>query len=210
MARDRNGLEVLSDDECLRRLGRGGVGRVAISIGALPAVFPVNYALHRGDVVFRTTPGTKLWAATHEAVVAFEVDRIDPFAHTGWSVMVVGVAHRISDAAEIDAIRELPLSRWAGAADDESAVRIATARISGRELTHAAADPGGGAAFPLDACPRCGSDALEMVSDGETANVVCLSCLACWHMELGAVYPVGAGSCPGCRLRQLCGAARGA
>ena len=45
---------------CLALLGAGGIGRVAVSIGAVPAVFPVNYAMLDGEVVFRTGGGTRL------------------------------------------------------------------------------------------------------------------------------------------------------
>src|SRR5262249_23502314 len=74
---DRNGMVVLTERGCLARLGGNGVGRVAVSVGALPAVLPVNYARRGRDVYFRTAAGTKLAAAVQNAVVAFEVDHVD-------------------------------------------------------------------------------------------------------------------------------------
>ena len=60
-------LEVLNDDECLTLVASVAVGRVAVSIAALPTVFPVNFALYDHRIVFRTGPGTKLDAAVkHE------------------------------------------------------------------------------------------------------------------------------------------------
>lgn len=202
-------MEVLSRDDCLRRLGPTGIGRVAVSFGALPAVLPVNYAVLDGDVVFQTTPGTKLAAATRNAVVAFEVDDIDRLSHMGWSVMVVGPAHEVTDPAELAATGRLPLTRWVRGGGPPSVVRIRAARISGRQLTHEPYGPDSdhNRHLPMDACPTCGSDALEVVSDGELTNIVCAGCLACWHFELGAIYAIPAGSCPGCRLRELCDAA---
>ena len=44
---DRNGLEVLDRDECLRLLGTATLGRVGITFGALPVVLPVNFRLRR-------------------------------------------------------------------------------------------------------------------------------------------------------------------
>jgi nitroimidazol reductase NimA-like FMN-containing flavoprotein (pyridoxamine 5'-phosphate oxidase superfamily) len=82
---------------CLALLGAEGIGRVAVSIGAVPAVFPVHYAMLDGEIVFRTAGGTSLDAALRNAVVAFEVDDVDPLHHGGWSVLVVGTADEITD-----------------------------------------------------------------------------------------------------------------
>jgi uncharacterized protein len=127
-------LVPLNDDECRRRLGRGGIGRVAVTIGDLPAIFPVNYAMLDGDVVFRTGPGTKLDAAVAGAVIAFEIDHIDPFSHTGWSVLVVSTARPICDPDELARAERLPLAPWADGERD-TFVRLETVRITGRELT---------------------------------------------------------------------------
>lgn len=85
-------LEVLDDEECMRLLGSTTLGRVGVTVGALPAIFVVNYVLLDGSIVFRTGEGTKLRAALRNAVVAFEADLTDPIQHQGWSVQVVGVA----------------------------------------------------------------------------------------------------------------------
>src|SRR6476646_11639130 len=75
------GLEILSTDECLDLLRSQTLGRVAVQIGATPAISPVNYALLDDDVVFRTDPGTKLSAALMRTMVAYEVDDTDPATH---------------------------------------------------------------------------------------------------------------------------------
>ena len=137
--RDRRGLRILSTAECFLRLGRGGIGRVAVTIKALPAIFPVNYAVLDGDVVFRSADGSKLNAAANHAVVAFEVDDSETMSHTGWSVLVVGHAHVVSEPDDLARVAALPLSPWSPGADD-AYVRIATSVISGRELTHEVVD----------------------------------------------------------------------
>ena len=43
------------------------------------------------------------------------------------------------------------------------------------------------------ACPRCGCEEMEAVSDGETMNFRCLGCAACWHVELGYIGLVDTG-----------------
>ncbi|MDE3086994.1 MAG: pyridoxamine 5'-phosphate oxidase family protein [Acidobacteriota bacterium] len=109
------------------------VGRVAVSIGAVPAVFPVNFGVVDGTIVFRTGTGTKLDAATRNAVVAFEVDDLDPLYHEGWSVLVVGVADELTDRALLQRAEALPLSPWAPGRRDHF-VRLQPEFVSGRRI----------------------------------------------------------------------------
>lgn len=127
------GLELLDEEECLALLAGGRVGRVAVSIGALPAIFPVNFCLVGGSVVFRTGAGTKLAAATDHAVVAFEVDQVDPATRGGWSVLAIGMASRVEDPEELAELRDLQLAPWAGGRRDHY-VRIAVEMVSGRRI----------------------------------------------------------------------------
>src|SRR4051812_10231973 len=111
---DRNGLEILSRGECLRLLTDAHVGRIAVSMSALPVVLPVNFCMLDDDVVIRTGPGSKLEAATNHAVVAFEADSFSYFDHGGWSVLVQGVASEIVDTETFERALRLPLRAWAG------------------------------------------------------------------------------------------------
>lgn len=123
----------LTRDECLDLLATVSLGRVAVTIGAVPAVLPVNYALLDGAIVFRSAPGTKLSAAVLGTVVAFEVDEADSADHSGWSVLVVGHAAELREGPVLEAARRLPLQSWAGG-DRDHFVRIESERISGRRL----------------------------------------------------------------------------
>ena len=120
MQLDRNGLEVLSRGECLQLLARSRVGRVVVTDRALPAAFPVNFALLDTDVVFLTSAGSKLEAAEGEEVMAFEVDDIDPASQSGWSVLVQGLASVIDDPEDLARARDLGLEPWAPAARSHS------------------------------------------------------------------------------------------
>jgi uncharacterized protein len=131
---DRNGLEVLSRDECLRLLGAEVLGRVAVSTAALPTILPVNYRYDGRRILLRTGRGTKLDAATRNAVVAFEIDDVDRATHTGWSVVVTGVAIEVTDPAELADIERHPLEPWAPGEDDR-VVAISTDVVSGRRIT---------------------------------------------------------------------------
>ena len=55
-------------------------------------IMPVEYVYEDGVIIFRTEHDTKLHAAVHGAVLAFEVDAFDPGSGIGWSVHVLGRA----------------------------------------------------------------------------------------------------------------------
>lgn len=131
---DRNGLVVLSRQESLDRLGRCGLGRVAVTVGALPVILPINYAVLDNDIVFRCSRGTKLDAAVRNAVVAFEADQVDWFGHGGWSVLVVGTASEVTDPAELERVDDLPLAGWV-VGDDLPLVRVRSEIVTGRYLS---------------------------------------------------------------------------
>ena len=128
---DANGLEVLDAEECLRLLGTKTLGRIGVSIDALPAVLPVNYVLDGDQVIIRTSRGTKLSAATRHNIVAFEVDDIDPPTGIGWSVMVRGLAREISDPPRLESARQAALANWLDP-DRSRHVAVSTDLISGR------------------------------------------------------------------------------
>lgn len=129
---DSDGLEVLSRQECMRLLGQASLGRVALTVGALPAVFPVHYAVLGDSLVFRSGPGTKLSAAGSGSVVCLEADDVDPEFHTGWSVMVVGRTRLIDDGPELARMQSLPLRPWVGEAD--AFVEVEASMVSGRRI----------------------------------------------------------------------------
>src|SRR4051794_21205108 len=127
----------LAETECLRLLESTSVGRVGVTIDALPAVLPVNYAMHGGAVIFRTISGTKLDAATANAVVAFEVDSGSNRQDGAWSVLVRGIAVEVSDPAELRAVRSLSLESWAFDGRAEHYVRVDPTLVTGRRIVTA-------------------------------------------------------------------------
>lgn len=128
-------VEHLDRDECMKLMERhpACVGRIALA-GPRPVIFPVNYALDHGSVVFRTDPGAKLHAAVDGSYVAFEVDWVEPSWQLGWSVVVRGQAHVVTDPDELARVRRLPLVPWAEG-DKGTFVTIDSALMSGRRLT---------------------------------------------------------------------------
>ncbi len=133
MTFDRNGLETLAEDECMRLLRSAAIGRLALSVRALPVVLPVNFALASDGIVIRTGAGTKLDQACDHAVVAFEVDGFDPITQTGWSVLVQGTASVLSAPAELHDADQLGLAPW-GNPHADSFVKVGLDLVTGRRL----------------------------------------------------------------------------
>lgn len=134
---DRSGLETLDPSECRALLGRAGVGRIAFTDRALPAIQPVNYAVHGDDVVFRTAVESRLATAAADTIVAFEIDDFDAATRTGWSVMIIGRARPVTDPARLAALHALPLISWAPGEHDRF-ITIRPELISGRRIPHPA------------------------------------------------------------------------
>jgi uncharacterized protein len=123
----------LPQDECIRLLARGHFGRVGFVEAGRPVVLPVNYAFDDGDVVFQSTEGGKLEAATVGQHVAFQIDATDPMYHGGFSVLAYGPAEVVDSPDEIQRLSELPVRPWWPPARDRW-IRIRVAEITGRRL----------------------------------------------------------------------------
>jgi len=107
------------------------VGRLAVSIMDQPDIFPVNFVVDHGTLVFRTAEGTKLAAAVLGRAVAFEVDGFDAAEGEAWSVVVRGAAEEVARMTEVVEAAELPLFPWM-ASPKPRFVRIVPVSISGR------------------------------------------------------------------------------
>ena len=92
-------LEPLDEAECLRLISPGGIGRLAYTGRYGLTVFPVNYKLHDGSIMFRTSEDSptdedlRTGIAHAEYEVAFEIDDIDPVSEIGWK--------RVNDVSEV-------------------------------------------------------------------------------------------------------------
>ncbi|MGW5686167.1 pyridoxamine 5'-phosphate oxidase family protein [Nonomuraea sp. NPDC003754] len=141
MQTDDSGLQVLSTEECLELLASADIGRIVFTDHALPAVQPVNFYLDDASIVIRTNLGSKLAAATRQAVVAFEADEFDSDTHTGWSVTAVGRARAVQDDDERARLSRLPLRPWTPG-DRSHFIVVRIEQVSGRRII---AEPAGAA-----------------------------------------------------------------
>jgi len=126
-------LRTLSPAECFGLLEPGGVGRVGFAAADGIMMLPVNFAVTRKTIVFRTAPDTLL-AVYADGRVSFQADQLDEVRHAGWSVLVHGHAHKVTDEREVKQLENRTrLVPWAAGPRDVY-VRITPARISGRRL----------------------------------------------------------------------------
>jgi nitroimidazol reductase NimA-like FMN-containing flavoprotein (pyridoxamine 5'-phosphate oxidase superfamily) len=134
-------IEELDEDTCLQLISRGGVGRIGYTGRFGIVMLPVNYALHAGAVVFRTAEHGPLDEDLRTGIdgaeykVAFEIDDIDLAKQQGWSVLIQGPAHHVTEAERDAAVQAGVLALAPG--ERELFVRIVPSRITGRRISPA-------------------------------------------------------------------------
>ena len=103
-------------------------------------MLPVNFAVTGKAIIFRAAPDTLL-AVYADGQVSFEADHLDQAHREGWSVLVQGHAHTVTDEREVKRLEDRThLEPWAGGARDVY-VRITPTRISGRCIEPGWASP---------------------------------------------------------------------
>ncbi|HEY4947757.1 MAG TPA: pyridoxamine 5'-phosphate oxidase family protein [Acidimicrobiales bacterium] len=145
------GVEVLTREECLELLGRAAIGRVGVSIDALPVILPVYFALFGDSVLFRTVPGTKFAAATVGAVLAFQADSYETESPTAWSVLLQGIASEVTHPEEAALAGSVPLTPWAVTGRPSRFMRLEIARVSGRRYRYIKQPPSASSPDPHSA-----------------------------------------------------------
>jgi nitroimidazol reductase NimA-like FMN-containing flavoprotein (pyridoxamine 5'-phosphate oxidase superfamily) len=131
-------IEELDEAESLRLISAGGIGRIAYQSRFGPAVLPVNYQWHDGAIVFRTARHSALdqdletGIAGGDYKVAFEIDEIDTAGRQGWSVLIQGPAHHVSED-ERESAERAGVEPWP-AGDRELFIRIVPNRVTGRRI----------------------------------------------------------------------------
>ncbi|MBS4729285.1 pyridoxamine 5'-phosphate oxidase family protein [Mycobacterium sp. SM1] len=124
-------VTILSVSESWNLLASVALGRLVTSAQGEPEIFPVNFAVQRRTVLFRTAQGTKLVSAAINNRVLFEADDHD--RAEGWSVIVKGTArilHTVEEIAEAERAHLLP---WT-ATVKQHYVRILPISVTGRRF----------------------------------------------------------------------------
>jgi uncharacterized protein len=126
-------MEELDHSSCWALLRDNEVGRLAVSIADHPDIFPINYVVDHGTIVFRTNEGTKLAGSVLGLSVAFEIDGYDPHAGEAWSVVVKGHAVEVAQLLGRFEVADLPLFPW-HAGPKFRVVRIEPEMVTGRRF----------------------------------------------------------------------------
>lgn len=126
-------VEKLSAKQCWELLRSTEVGRLAVIVSDHPEIFPVNYAVDQGTVVFRSAQGTKVTSALGDAPVAFEADGYDSETGLVWSVVVKGQASTFQTIEEAAESFNVDVHPWQ-AGKKERFIRIRPDEITGRRF----------------------------------------------------------------------------
>ena len=128
-------FEALTEAECRRLLAEQDVGRVAFVERDFPVVLPVNFVIDGDEIAIRTDLGAKFDEIPLHRV-AFEVDGLERWNHSGWSVLVQGLGQDVTDAVGLryEDLRRRGLATWLPG-KREHWITIQIQRISGRRIT---------------------------------------------------------------------------
>ena len=120
---------VLTEEESWKYVEKTFHGRLALSVGNQPDIYPVNYFAHDGVILFRTAPGTKLAGLTVNSHVAFEADGV--YSDEAWSVVIHGTTRELEHFSEIEEAEKYPLRTWVRT-EKHRFVELTPETISGR------------------------------------------------------------------------------
>lgn len=126
-------VENLEHHDCWALLRTVSVGRLAVLTDGHPDIFPINYTVDSGTLVFRTGEGTKLAAASGGAQVAVEADGVDPETGLAWSVVAKGTAEAVTGTEHVLDTAALYLFPWQ-AGHKDAFVRITPHTLTGRRF----------------------------------------------------------------------------
>ncbi|OBG82576.1 pyridoxamine 5'-phosphate oxidase [Mycobacterium sp. E1715] len=132
-----DGVSILPVNECWDLIAGVTLGRLVTSVGGQPEIFPVNYAVQRHTVLFRTAEGTKLVSTAINNRVLFEVD--DHNVAEGWSVIIKGTARSLRSNEDIEEAERAQVLPWT-ASEKSHFVRIVPEIVTGRRFRFGAAE----------------------------------------------------------------------
>ena len=127
--------EELSTSTCWSLVRDVAIGRIAFTgDDGDVEVFPVNFVVDRGSIVFRTAAGTKLTYAESGRRSTFEVDDIHTPHAAVWSVVMKGQTEVVrGQLAVVDAF-EVDVDAW-HAGHKPTYVRLTPDVVTGRRFT---------------------------------------------------------------------------
>jgi nitroimidazol reductase NimA-like FMN-containing flavoprotein (pyridoxamine 5'-phosphate oxidase superfamily) len=123
----------LDREECLELLAVKPVGRIAYAADYGARILPVNYVLADDSIIFRTVPDGEIFHHALSSVCAFEIDEIDEFFESGWSVVAVGRLE-LATGDDFDHMRYGKLPQPWATGSRYMFVRLPCTQVSGRRV----------------------------------------------------------------------------
>lgn len=109
---DGHGAEECTREQSLDLLRRTEIGRLIHTDDAMPAVTPSCFTLDGlGEVVIPLPAGWRVDVMDGE-VVGFQADRFDEHTLLGWTVLIVGRSHLVTDPVAVADLRHRGPRRW--------------------------------------------------------------------------------------------------
>jgi nitroimidazol reductase NimA-like FMN-containing flavoprotein (pyridoxamine 5'-phosphate oxidase superfamily) len=126
-------MRTLDRVECLEFLPTKKVGRLGYVTDAGPRIVPLNYTTTPDSIVVRTLAYGEVARSAVDQQVAFQIDDIDEFLQTGWSVLIVGTA-KLVGVEELKQIMSVGGPEpWAGG-PRTLFLRIPLTTVTGRQV----------------------------------------------------------------------------
>ncbi len=138
---DQQGMTVLDPQACEQLLRTVQLGRVSLSLGALPMILPVTFGVSPDGVILRVGPGAVGRAARDGQVVCFEADHLNDDS-SGWSVCVIGQLTMLHEPAHLARAEALGLRAWSSGPTEFA--RLVPQLVTGRSRVPVAAGLGNG------------------------------------------------------------------
>ena len=82
--------EPISEDQCWELLAATSVGRLALSVRALPVILPVQYYVDGRRIAVCLGHHQIPERSLNQVIIGFTADAIDPVSRSGWFVQVQG------------------------------------------------------------------------------------------------------------------------
>lgn len=132
-------IEELGGAACWALLRETAVGRIALHGPDDIEIFPINFVVDGGSIVFRTAAGTKLTLIGEGTRCTFEADGFDSSERLAWSVVLKGSVRPITGHESIIETFGVEVVAWQ-TGGKPTYVRIKPQVVTGRRFLVTADD----------------------------------------------------------------------
>jgi nitroimidazol reductase NimA-like FMN-containing flavoprotein (pyridoxamine 5'-phosphate oxidase superfamily) len=129
---DARRFRTLDERHCQELLATHHVGRIAWQAADGPLVLPITYVCADDSIVFRTSPHGVISELIRPTDVALQIDALDEWQRSGWSVLVQGRAEAVAEPSALVHLWTVDgMVPWASGVRNLF-IRITPRRVTGR------------------------------------------------------------------------------